>query len=113
MRGCELSGINWADLGGGFSGGVFREQNAIGGMAIEGRVQANEIDRLVRHVTAKDVLEVVAVVKKVLSLPPSRPSLFNVQQRAARQVISLLTFGTWGTDPSMPSVLVFNRLRES
>jgi hypothetical protein len=43
---------------------VLGEEHVVGGVAVERRVEVDEVDRLVRHVTAQNV-EVVAAVEDV------------------------------------------------
>ena len=52
------------DLGVADGSGLFAEEDVVGGLGVEGRVEVDEVDRVVRDVVAED-LEVVAVVEDV------------------------------------------------
>ena len=56
--------VKGGDLGGGVLAGAFFEQDVVGGVGVERRVEVDEVDRLVRDVLAEDG-EVIAEVELV------------------------------------------------
>ena len=56
--------LEGGDLGGGFLAGALAEEDVVGGVGVEGRVQVDEVDGLVGDVLAEDV-QVVAEVEAV------------------------------------------------